>query len=234
MSLTATLTEEHPLTVSSPLAPSLCELLEDGVYLLFLLKDGSAPSSAVEFNRRLDQFLQQFERDARNFGKSPDAISMAKFAFCALIDEMILSADYALRDDWERMPLQLRLFGEHLAGESFFERLEQLRFDPNQHLEALEVFYTCLLLGFQGKYLLEGHEKLGYLVNKLGQEIQHARGGKAQFSPNWRLPQRFQAYVRHELPLGLYIGFLALIGAGIYLGYHFFLLHQVSQLFGIH
>lgn len=233
MSQVALTTEEHPLNLSAPAAPDLCELLEDGVYLLFLLKDGSAPSSATEFNRRLDQFLTAFDTNARNFGKAPEAITMAKFAFCALIDEVILSSDFALKEEWGRMPLQLRLFGEHLAGENFFERLETLRFDPTSNLETLEVFYTCLLLGFQGKYLLEGQEKLGFLVHKLGQEIQQARGGKAEFAPNWRLPQRLQAYIRHELPMWLYIAFLAIVGAGIFVSYRFILAHQVSQLFGI-
>ena len=56
-------------------APTLREMLEDGIYLLFLLKDGNAPSSAVEFNRRVDQFLNQYERNARNFGKDQNAIN---------------------------------------------------------------------------------------------------------------------------------------------------------------
>lgn len=71
--------------------------------------------------------------------------------------------------------MQLRLFGEHLAGERFFDKLETLRLDPVANLEALEVFYTMLLLGFQGKYLLEGSEKLNYLISRVGQEITRAR-----------------------------------------------------------
>ncbi|MDN0083412.1 type IVB secretion system protein IcmH/DotU [Crenobacter sp. SG2305] len=228
----STLQEDHPLTVTTPAAPTLRELLEDGIYLLFLLKDGNAPSSAVEFNRRVDHFLGQYERNARNFGKDAAEIGQAKFAFCALMDEIILSSEFALRDEWERMPLQLRLFGEHLAGESFFDRLEQLRSNPATHIEALEVFYTCLLLGFQGKFLLEGEEKLGYLTRRVGQEIQQVRGGKAEFAPNWQLPQRFQAFVRHELPLWLYFALLALAGTGIFITYRWLLAKQVGALFG--
>ncbi|BAK75950.1 type IV/VI secretion system protein, DotU family [Pseudogulbenkiania sp. NH8B] len=227
-----TTANESTINVAST-GPSLREMLEDGVYLLFLLKDGNAPGSSVEFNRRIDQFLLQYERNARNFGKSVEAIGQAKYAFCALLDEIILSSDFSLRDEWERMPLQLRLFGEHLAGEGFFNRLEQLRLEPARHIEELEVYYTCLLLGFQGRYLLEGEEKLGYLTHKLGQEIQQVRGGKAEFAPNWQLPQRFQAYVRHELPLWLYFALLALAGAAIWGTYHWLLGRQLSKLFGI-
>ncbi|UTH76604.1 type IVB secretion system protein IcmH/DotU [Chromobacterium sp. IIBBL 290-4] len=233
MSQTLTQAAERVIDVAAPAAPSLREMLEDGIYLLFLLKEGNPPSSAVEFNRRVDQFLGQFERNARNFGKDINAVGHAKYAFCALMDEIILSSDFALRDEWERMPLQLRLFGEHLAGEGFFNRLEQLRDASAANVEALEVFYTCLLLGFQGKYLLEGQEKLGYLVHKLGQEIQQARGGKAEFAPNWQLPQRFQAYVRHELPLWLYFALLAVAGAGIFVAFRWLLSRQVAAAFGL-
>lgn len=233
MNQTATLEPSAPVQTQAPAAPTLRELLEDGVYLLFLLKDGNPPDDAISFNQRIDHFLMQFERNARNFGKDLDAITQTKFAFCALLDEIVLSTDFALRDEWERMPLQLRLFGEHLAGESFFDRLEQLRLDPTRHLETLEAFYTCLLLGFQGKYLLEGREKLGYLTQKLGQEIQQARGGRADFAPNWRLPQRFQAFVRHELPLWLYFALLALAGAAIFLGYRWVLSQQLDKVLGL-
>lgn len=223
----------EPILNIAPTGPSMREMLEDGVYLLFLLKDGNAPGSAVEFNRRIDLFLQQYEKNARNFGKSVDAIAHAKYAFCALMDEIILSSDFAIRDEWERMPLQLRIFGEHLAGEGFFNRLEQLRLDPANNIEPLEVFYTCLLLGFQGKYLLEGEEKLGYLTHKLGQEIQQIRGGKAAFSPNWQLPQRFQAFVRHELPLWLYFALLAVVASSVWGVYQWLLSQQLDKLFGI-
>lgn len=234
MSQAAATPAEQTATISvAASGPSLREMLEDGVYLLFLLKDGNTPGSSVEFNRRIDQFLQQYERNARNFGKTPDAIGQAKYAFCALLDEIVLASGFALRDEWERMPLQLRLFGEHLAGEGFFNRLEQLRLEPARHIEELEVYYTCLLLGFQGRYLLEGSEKLGYLTHKLGQEIQQVRGGKADFAPNWQLPQRFQAFVRHELPLWLYFALLALAAAAIWGTYHWLLGRQLHTLFGI-
>jgi len=213
------------LTLSNPgnVAPAtttftrhLKDLMEDGIYLLFLLRNGNPPNSLTEFHRRIDQFLDQFELNARNMGKLPADVSDAKYAFCALMDEIILSSHFAIREDWERAPLQLRLFGEHLAGEGFFNKLEKLRFTPEAKVEVLEVFYTCLLLGFQGKYLLEGSEKLNYLISRLGQEITHARGGRSEFAPNWKLPQRFQQYVRNELPLWLFFALLAVVATGLY------------------
>lgn len=218
-----------PLT-TTPTGPTLNDLLEDGIYLLFLLRDGNAPTSAAEFNSRIDRFLSQFEINARNFGKSPEAIADAKFAFCALLDEIIFASDFAIRDDWELSPLQLRLFGQHLAGEVFFDKLESLRLDPLGNVESLEVFHTCLLLGFQGKYLIEGTERLNYLVARLGQEIMHARGGKAEFAPHWRLPFKFQEFVRHELPLWLYYALLTGIAIILFVTFNWLLGSKVGTL----
>lgn len=80
----------------------------------------------------------------------------------------------------------------------------------------MKSFYTCLLLGFQGRYLLEGSEKLNYLISRLGQEITHARGGRNEFAPNWKLPQHFQRYVRNELPLWLFFALLAVVATAIF------------------
>jgi len=230
----STIALSAPASSAAPIAPaftkSLQELMEDGVYLLFLLRDGNPPNSLSEFHRRIDQFLAQFETNARHLDKAPAAVSDAKYAFCALMDEIILSSDFPIRADWERAPLQLRLFGEHLAGERFFDKLETLRLDPVANLEALEVFYTTLLLGFQGKYLLEGSEKLNYLISRLGQEITHARGGRREFAPHWKLPQRFQQYVRNELPLWLFYSLLAVVASGLFFAFQWFLQSQTDEL----
>jgi type VI secretion system protein ImpK len=224
------LTATPSATAAPAFTLSLKDMLEDGVYLLFLLQNGNAPNSASEFNRRIDQFLTQFEKNARNLGKPQQAVSDAKYAFCALMDEIILSSDFSIREEWERAPLQLRMFGEHLAGDRFFDKLEILRADPSANIEALEVFHTCLLLGFQGKYLLEGTEKLNYLVSRVNQEITQVRGGKAEFAPNWKLPQRFQQYVRHELPLWLFFALLAVVGVVVFLVYFMLLGHAADEL----
>lgn len=197
--------------------PDLKDLLEDGIYMLFLLRNGTAPNSTSEFTKRVDVFLAQFERHALNFGKPHQTIQDSKYAFCALMDEIILASNFQIRDEWERNPLQLKLFGEHLAGEGFFNRLENIRLDPQKNIESLEVFYTCLILGFQGKYLLEGMEKLGYLTDRIRQEIASVRGGKTEFAPHWRPVFRFQEFVRHELPLWVFFSFLAVVAILMYL-----------------
>jgi len=208
--------------------PTLRDLLEDGIYLLFLLRDKNPPSSCAEFNKRVDRFFANYEKQARNFGKAHELAEHAKYAFCALLDETVLGAGFPVHDEWARMPLQLRLFGDHLAGEGFYERLRELRADPVKNIEALEVFHVCLLLGFEGKFLLEGLEKRDYLTHQLGQEILRIRGEKPDFAPNWRLPHRFQEFVRNEMPLWFFSALLAVVAVIVFVTYRIMLDKQIS------
>ena len=62
------------------------------------------------------------------------------------------------------------------------------------------MFHLCLLLGFQGRYLLEGTEKLDYLCARLGDEIALLRGGRAAFAPHAAAPDRAAHPLRRDVP----------------------------------
>jgi type VI secretion system protein ImpK len=47
-------------------ARSLLDLLYDGFFMLFLLKNGRAPDSASEFSTKIQEFLSDFERGAKS------------------------------------------------------------------------------------------------------------------------------------------------------------------------
>jgi type VI secretion system protein ImpK len=182
-------------------ARSLLDLLYDGFFMLFLLKNGREPEDAPEFSSRVQQFLGDFERGAKKLNVAAEDVYAAKFAFCAAIDESVLSSSFRIRAQWERQPLQLTLFGEQLAGEKFFQYLEECRAKGATRLQSLEVFHMCRLLGFQGKYILEGPEKLAYLTARIGDEIAHMKGKRAPFSPHWPLPDQVAHRLKREVPL---------------------------------
>lgn len=195
-------------------ARSLLDLLYDGFFMLFLLKNGREPGGAQAFTTRIQDFLGEFERGARRLNIAAEDVYPAKFAFCAAVDELVLASQLGIRADWERRPLQLVLFGEQLAGEKFFDYLEECRAQGAARLQALEVFHMCLLLGFRGKYLLEGPEKLAYLTARLGDEIAHMKGKRASFAPHWPLPDQIAHRLRREVPLwaiGAVFGLVALL-----------------------
>lgn len=186
---------------TDPEAPPLRALLEEGFCLLALLRNGAWPPDLPAFQARLEALLNAFERKAQAAGKTPEAITQAKYAFCALTDELLLGGDSPLRETWGRAPLQLSLFGEHLAGEGFFTRLDRLREDLASHGETLEVFHACLLHGFQGKYQQEAPDQRLGLIHRLGQDLARVRGPGPGFAPQARPGFRFTAGSRGAIPL---------------------------------
>jgi type VI secretion system protein ImpK len=184
---------------------TLMDLMNDEFYALFMLNNGNGPQANTDFINKITQFLDDFSRGAKKQGASADDIDNAKYAFCAAVDEIILRSPYGIRDAWERRPLQLVLFGDQLAGENFFNRLESLRARGSVHLQALEVFHMCLLLSFQGRYIIEGSEKTrrrpGALPAAAGTRIGAARTttrqlyfpGQERSGPDHRIAGRLRA-----------------------------------------
>ncbi len=230
MSLTApTLfgnTPAQPRTESVRQIRSLADLMHDGFYLLFMLRNRAVPVDAQRFRDSVKRFLDDFERNARRQNAAADDIYDGKYAFCAAVDEAVLGSGLSIRDEWERQPLQLVLFGEQLAGEHFFDKLEDLRAQGARRVQALEIFHRCLLHGFRGKYLLEGPEKVSYLIARVGDEVVHHKGKRAIFAPHWAIPDRVRHVLRNEVPVWVIVSVMALmtvlgyIGLRAYLGAH--------------
>jgi type VI secretion system protein ImpK len=205
-----------PATPEAELPRSLLDLMSDGFYMLLLVRRGQVPLAEQPFADAVRQFLSNMERSASREGIPAEDIHAAKYAYCAVVDEAILSSGCSFREEWARRPLQLSLFGDHLAGENFFVRLEQLRAQGAARLQSLEVCYFCLLLGFEGRYRLEGSEKLGYLTARLGDEIVYLKGKRTGFAPHWAPPDRVANVLRRTVPL--WAAAAVLVVAGL-LGY---------------
>lgn len=193
-------------------ADNLLDLLYDGFYMVFLLKNGYLPSDDDAFPDRIRSFLAATESGSKRLQTPVEDLYEAKFAFCALVDEVVLMSGLRIRDAWSRRPLQLQFFGEQLAGERFFEMLEKLRQAGAPKLQVLEVFHMCLLLGFQGRYILEGSEKLAYLTSRVGEEIAQIKGKRAVFAPHWSAPDRISNALRREVPLWVMGAVFGLVG----------------------
>jgi type VI secretion system protein ImpK len=185
---------------------------------LFLLKNGCGPQDKAAFADHMTRFLGDVDRNAKALGVPADDVTAAKYAFCAAVDEIILRSDYDIREAWETRPLQLRLFGDQLAGEHFFQRLEDLRAKGSVHLQALEVFHVCLLLGFEGRFALDGKDKLSYLTARLGDEIARMRGKSRGFAPHAERPDQIVHKLGSDLSLWALSGCSGLTLGG-YLGF---------------
>ena len=221
--------KQAALSMAEPRSPSLLDLMYDGFYLLFLLKGKHPPEQADLFRERIKQFLTQLERGAYKAGAPADDVYACKYAFCATVDEVVLMSPFKVRDAWQRQPLQLQFFGEQLAGEHFFDKLEELRRQGAARVQVLEVFHMCLLLGFQGKYHIEGSEKLSYLSARVGDELARHKGQRIGFAPHGLAPDRIQHQLRHEVPLWAVWSVLGLLALVVFMGLRWQLMQHTRQ-----
>lgn len=209
--------------------PTLVDLLYEGFYALFLLRDGGALEDHARFGDRMAELLAEVDQRARQAGIDPDDTLDAKYAFCAAVDETVLRSQPSIRSAWEARPLQLRMFGNQLAGEQFFDRLEELRIKGRPRLQSLEVYHMCLLLGFRGRYAINGEEKLSYVCARLGEEIARMRGGARPFAPHAGRPDQVANLLRRDLSLWLLCGVFGLAGMAAYGGLRASLSHTADE-----
>jgi type VI secretion system protein ImpK len=149
------------------------------------------PSDDLRHN--IDGLLKEMEDRGATLRYPPEQVQSVKFALAAFVDETALAADFPLREEWEKYPLQLQYFGEHLAGLKFFDRLDELLRIPqtsphaNAVAEAVEVYYLCLLLGFKGRYNIFYETELAGVIERTAEHLR--RIGRLQaggLSPHWR------------------------------------------------
>src|SRR5260370_11722821 len=107
-----------------------------------------------DLRRTIDGFLKDMEARGQPFGYTGKHLETVKFALAAFVDETVLTADFPVREEWEKYPLQLEYVGEHLAGLTFYDRLDNLMKDAQNEadIDVVEVLYLSLLLGYKGKY----------------------------------------------------------------------------------
>jgi type VI secretion system protein ImpK len=146
--------------------------------------------NADMFRAHLKESLRTATQDAMGRGYSQEDVQLALYALVAFSDESVLNSQQPAFADWARLPLQEELFGGHVAGESFFNNLQQVlgRTDGSQTADLLEVFYLCLLLGYKGRYAVSGGGDLHGIMQAVREKIQRIRGGSGALSPRWMLP----------------------------------------------
>lgn len=132
--------------------------------------------------------FQQMQDQWRAAAIDPNTSELANFALAALLDESLLSSDWAYRTKWPL--LQYRQFKTHRAGERFFANLNRIRgntFTPGIWQDQakaglLEIYYLCLLLGFNGQWGLAGQTERQARLDQIAEQIRTKPFGP--LSPN--------------------------------------------------
>ena len=147
-------------------------------------------SDANGFRHHTREAMKTATNNALAAGYNADDTRCATFAVVAFLDESVLNSQNPIFADWLRKPMQEELFGRQIAGEIFFQNLQQLlgRSDSHDLADLLEVHYLCLLLGFLGKYRAGNRGELDQIMNMTRDKIRRIRGPFGQLSPAWMLP----------------------------------------------
>jgi type VI secretion system protein ImpK len=197
--------------------------------IILQLKAGLVTPS-YELRRRISELLKEMEQNGAAIKIKTEEVQSAKFALASFVDETVLTSDFPLREDWERNPLQLEYFGEHLAGKKFFMRLDNLLAEEG-NADVVEIYYVCLLLGFKGMYKIYPDERIKLEIEKVANYLRRAnRLLPVALSPNWKVGDQPEPEPEPELPVWVKIGGVALAGLAIllYLVFNFLLVGDMN------
>jgi type VI secretion system protein ImpK len=155
------------------------------------------------FRTRMTQALREISSVGPRRGYSTEDIQDAHFAVVAFLDETVLTTSEGSASQWAGKSLCEELFGQRSAGELFFKKLESLRAnrDSPEVAEVLEVYYFCLLLGYEGKFSGGSKTELQMLIANLRDRIERVFGRSPEFSPDAELPDEAPLPVTRQDPM---------------------------------
>ncbi len=200
---------------------TLPQACQPGFALIMGLLTGSEFGEPGQLRARIGEMFSEMERRTRLAGVASEDILSARFALTAFIDEVINRSDWRGKSVWAQNPLSLEYFNTNNAGVEFFANLDTLRQRPDAKTDLLEVYYTCLALGFEGKYALSDPRQLQNLIETTARELERIRGRVIGLSPLWEPPDEGLKRMRNEVPLWVVAGASAGILFVIYLIFRF-------------
>jgi type VI secretion system protein ImpK len=181
--------------------------------LILRLKAGIvAPSN--DLRPKVASMLEDFEKRAERYRFNHKIVQVSKFALAAFVDETVLMNNFPMRDQWEKYALQLEYFGEQLAGNKFFEKLQAMLGQIEVTKDAVEVYYVCMLLGFKGRYAVYEQEKLLAIMQQTANAL--VKAGKivpVELSPHWLANDQPEPPKKRNMPVWAIL--TALGGMGI-------------------
>lgn len=152
-------------------------------------------NDAPAFRHHNKEALKAATNTALAAGYNADDAKFATFAVVAFLDESVLNSQNPIFGDWLKKPLQEELFNTFIAGETFYQNLQQMlgRSDSQDLGDLIEVYYLCMLLGFRGKYRAGDPGGLGQILNMTREKLNRIRGKFPGMSPQWQLPSNEKA-----------------------------------------
>lgn len=176
------------------------------VFELLLKLQAGLVEPSNELRPTIKRLLDDFEQRGNTLRYGQNQIQSAKFALAAFADEIMLNAAFPLHEEWEKFPLQLEYFREHLGGVKFFEKLDELLKNAEQEADVIEVYYVCMLLGLKGKYKIYMEDQLKGVMEATANELRRVgRLQETDLSPHWKVTDQLPPPPKRGIPIWMKI-----------------------------
>jgi type VI secretion system protein ImpK len=133
--------------------------------------------------------IRAFENRALQAGIPAQTVKVARYALCALLDDVVLNTPWGGQSSWGLQSMVGTFHRETVGGDRFYDLLARLEKQPAENVDMLEFLYMCLSLGFEGRLRVEqnGADKHLRIRQGLARLIRAQRGpAERDLSPRWK------------------------------------------------
>jgi type VI secretion system protein ImpK len=163
------------------MTPQFSDLVHPVISQALDLKDrldrGDTPDLEVEQRRLIERLRSNGEvRHLIDYTGDGTVFLGARYALACWIDELfIVHSPWA--DLWKERPFEVALFGSRERAGKFWDQADLVLHRPNSPraptapgVDAMEVFFLCIVLGFRGRYL-ENPGKIREYVEEMRPQV---------------------------------------------------------------
>jgi type VI secretion system protein ImpK len=139
-----------------PLKQAFCQVWEDWLLLAPSLLSSAEPADTLllRVTEEGSVLARRVYRTVMTQAGAANAVQAqaVQYAFVALLDEVLLFADWSGQAGWQITPLEFRLFNTRTAGETLPDEISRLmtRQDAGER-DLAAVYLMTLVLGFRGR-----------------------------------------------------------------------------------
>lgn len=213
------------LGLLNPLVSAAAKLL----VLIGKLRNLVQPPNVPALRASTADAVNQFDAAARRAGVSNETVLAARYILCTSLDEAVANTPWGVQGGWNKQSLLVQFHNETWGGEKVFQLLAKLAQDVPTHRQLLELIYSVLALGFEGRYRVieNGRAQLDTVRQRLADLIAKDRPPvEAELSPHWRGQGPGAARLRESLPMWVFAAGFALLLALAWFGLRLTLNHR--------